>query len=103
MGVDAVGDGQSRDGDGNRRRDGEHLEHLIAADRDHVCPRTCDIDDLGDVQSGAGQRNGAAQTGLELHRAACLCRGNGIAERARSCVGEARDRARDAAALQALY
>src|SRR5262249_5916601 len=64
-----IGDGQSRDADGRRRADVEHPRGVVAADRDDAGSWSSNSEVLADHQFAGGQRDGAGQAGLEVHRA----------------------------------
>ena len=78
----AVSDGQTID----RYRD--QRGSIVTADRQQTCIRTHDREVLTNGQRSAGQRDGSAQAGLEVYRAARWCARDSVSERAGSGVGE---------------
>ncbi len=84
----AVSDGQTIDRYRDHRGNIEDSESIVTADRQQTCIRTHDREVLTNGQRSAGQRDGSAQAGLEVYRAARWCARDSVSERAGSGVGE---------------
>src|SRR5262249_52271333 len=76
-----VGDGQSRDVDGETRPNVEDPGSVVATNRDHAGTRAGDGQVLGNRQFAGRQDNRAGQARLEVHRTARWRAGDGVPKR----------------------